>query len=81
VRDACWRVEVDSKFGSMWGGWCSLKPVGAFGVRLWKNIRKRWDTFSGFVRFDCHEIQGTLVGVWNLRYTVLGTTPFPNCFL
>jgi hypothetical protein len=34
------RVAMDSKFGSLWGGWCSLEPVGAFGVGLWKNIRK-----------------------------------------
>jgi hypothetical protein len=28
------------KFGSLWGAWCSLEPVGAFGVGLWMNIRK-----------------------------------------
>jgi hypothetical protein len=39
-RDAWWRVAVDSKFGSLWGGWCSREPVGPFGVGLWKNIRK-----------------------------------------
>jgi hypothetical protein len=42
---------VDSKFGSLWGGWCSLEPVGAFGVELWKNIRKGQETFSSFARF------------------------------
>jgi hypothetical protein len=51
-RDAWWRVVVDSKFGSLWGGWCSLEPVGAFEVGLWKNIRKGRDTFSSFVRFE-----------------------------
>lgn len=50
-RDAWWRVAVDSKFGSLWGGWCSLEPVGAFGVGLWKNIKKWWETFSRFARF------------------------------
>jgi hypothetical protein len=39
-RDAWWRVLMDSKFGSLFGEWCSLEPVGAFGVGLWKNIRK-----------------------------------------
>jgi hypothetical protein len=43
---------VDSKFGSLWGGWCSLEPVGAFGVGLWKNIRKGCETFYGFARFE-----------------------------
>jgi hypothetical protein len=43
---------VDSKFGSLWGGWCSFELVGAYGVGLWKNIRKGWETFSGFARFE-----------------------------
>lgn len=25
-REAWWRVVVDSKFGSLWGGWCSNEP-------------------------------------------------------
>jgi hypothetical protein len=41
---------VDSKFGSLWGGWCSLEPGGAFGVGLWKNIRKGWETSKCFTR-------------------------------
>jgi hypothetical protein len=43
---------VDSKFDSLWGEWCSLEPVSAFGVGLWKNIRKWWETFSGFAKFE-----------------------------
>jgi hypothetical protein len=39
-RDAWWRIMVSSKYDSLWGGWCSLEPVGAFGVGLCKNIRK-----------------------------------------
>jgi hypothetical protein len=46
---------VDSKFGSLWGGWCSFEPVGAFRVGLWKNIRKWWETFLGFSRFGVGE--------------------------
>jgi hypothetical protein len=49
-RDIWWRVVVDSKFGSLWDGWCSLEPRGAFGVGLWKNIRKWWETLKGFTR-------------------------------
>ena len=30
-RDAWWRVAVGSKFGSLWGGWCSVEPRGASG--------------------------------------------------
>jgi hypothetical protein len=43
---------VDSKFGSLWGGWCSCEPVGAYEVGLLKNIKKRWGIFSGFTRFE-----------------------------
>jgi hypothetical protein len=40
-REASKRVVVvDSKFGSFWGGWCSNKLVGAYGVSLCKNIKK-----------------------------------------
>jgi hypothetical protein len=49
-RDAWRRVAVDSKYGSLWGGWCSLEPRGAFGVGLRKSIRKGWETLKGFTR-------------------------------
>jgi hypothetical protein len=39
---------VNSKYGSLSGGWCSLDLAGAFGVGLWKNIRKGWGSFSRF---------------------------------
>jgi hypothetical protein len=51
-RDTWWRVAVNSKYGNLWNGWCSLKPVGAFGVGLWKNIKKGWESFTGYTRFD-----------------------------
>jgi hypothetical protein len=43
---------VDAMYGSLWGGWCSREPVCAHGVGLWKNIRKRWGSFSGFSRLE-----------------------------
>jgi hypothetical protein len=42
---------VDSKYDSLRGRRCSLKPIGAFGVRVLKNIIKGWDSFSRFTRF------------------------------
>jgi len=51
-REAWWGIAVDSKFGSVWGGWCSLEPVGAFGVGLWKKIRKGWEKFLGLSKFE-----------------------------
>jgi hypothetical protein len=43
---------VDSKYGSMWGGWCSREIARAFGVGLWKYIRKGWETFFRFLRYE-----------------------------
>jgi len=40
------------------GGWCSCEPVGAYGLGLWKNIRKGWGIFSGFTRLEVGD------GVW-----------------
>jgi hypothetical protein len=48
-RDAWWNPSL-AVCGV--GGWCSRELVGAFGVSLWKNIRKRWETFSSFTRFE-----------------------------
>jgi hypothetical protein len=62
-RDAWWRVVVDAKYGSLWGGWCSFEPRGAFGVELWKNIRKGWDTFKGLTQFEVGD--GTRVSFWH----------------
>jgi hypothetical protein len=50
-RDAWWRVIVDSKYSNLCGGWCSLEPTSAFGVGVWKNIKKGWDSFSRFTKF------------------------------
>ncbi|XP_059436099.1 uncharacterized protein LOC132169027 [Corylus avellana] len=33
-RDAWWRVVVDAKYGSLWGGWCSVEPGGTCGVGI-----------------------------------------------
>jgi len=68
-RDAWWRVVVESKFGSLWGGWCSREPVGAFGVGLWKNIRKGWEIFSGFTRFEVED--GVRTKFWQ-RWIISG---------
>jgi hypothetical protein len=51
-REAWWRVTMDSKFSSLWGGWCSLESARAFGVGLWKNTRKWWDKLSSFTNFE-----------------------------
>jgi hypothetical protein len=64
---------VDAKFGSLWGGWCSLESSSTFGVELWKFIRKSGGTsrvtldlrWEKALRLDSCMISG--VGIWPLR--------------
>jgi hypothetical protein len=30
-REAWWKMVVDAKFGSAWGGLCSINPLGRMG--------------------------------------------------
>jgi len=62
-RDAWWRVAVESKYGSLWGGWCPREVAGAFGVGLWKFIRKGWENFSKFLRFEVGD--GSRIRFWH----------------
>jgi hypothetical protein len=39
-RDVWWKVVVDSKYGSLWGGWYSLEPAKAFGVGCGRMLEK-----------------------------------------
>ena len=47
-RDALWRMVMDAKYGSMWGGWCSNSVQGPYEFCLWKSIRKGWDGYVSF---------------------------------
>jgi hypothetical protein len=51
-REALWILVVETKYKSMWDGWCSNAVYGSYGVEAWKNIRRRWGNFSIFVRFE-----------------------------
>jgi len=62
-RDAWWRVAVDSKCGSLWGGWCFCEFAGTFGVGLWKYIRKGWETFSRFLKYEVGD--GSRTSFWH----------------
>jgi hypothetical protein len=71
---------VESKYSNIWGGWCSLEPAGAFGVGVWKSIRKGWYSFSSFIRFVVGD--ETKINFW--RYLWCGETTlkvtFPSLF-
>jgi hypothetical protein len=62
-REVWWKVVVDSKYGSLWGGWCSSELVGAYGVGLWKIIRRGWEKFSSHTRVDVGDDSN--VRFWN----------------
>jgi hypothetical protein len=59
VVESCGRL----KFGSFWGGWCALQPRGAFGVGLWKHIRKGRETLKAFTRHEMGD--GTRINFWH----------------
>uniref|UniRef100_A0A2N9FMM0 Reverse transcriptase domain-containing protein n=1 Tax=Fagus sylvatica TaxID=28930 RepID=A0A2N9FMM0_FAGSY len=50
-REALWRLVVDAKYGSLWGGWCSKSGKGPYGVSVWKFIRKGWNSFQSHCSF------------------------------
>jgi hypothetical protein len=54
---------VDYNFGSLWGGRCSIEPLGTHGMDLWKNIRRVWGNFSSHIRFEVGN--GSKVCFWH----------------
>jgi hypothetical protein len=51
-RGALWRLVIETKYDGIRGDWCFKEVMGTFEVGVWKNIRKRCDMFSKFVRFE-----------------------------
>ena len=62
-REALWRLVVETKYGSLWGGWSSKSGRGPYGVSVWKSIRKGWDAFSLHCSFLVGD--GRKVKFWN----------------
>jgi hypothetical protein len=50
--NASWRLVVEVKYESMWEGWCSNAVYRFYGVGVWINIRRGWEGFSRFVRYE-----------------------------
>ena len=61
-REALRRRVFDTKYGSIWWGWCSNIVQGPYEVFLWKSIRKGWDTFHYFVSFKARD--GSSIKFW-----------------
>jgi hypothetical protein len=51
-RDALWRKVVEVKYRSMAGGWCTNQVMRSYGVGVWKHIRRGWECFSKFIKFE-----------------------------
>ena len=43
-RDSLWRKVINSKFGEVSGGWFSCNAHGSYWTRVWKEIRKEWES-------------------------------------
>ena len=46
-----WKQVIIDKYGEEEGGWCSKEVRGAYGVGLWKAIRKDWEIIRSRSRF------------------------------
>jgi hypothetical protein len=54
---------IDATFESLKGGWCSKEVSGSFGVGVWKHIRREWEKFRNFVRFEVGN--GSHISFWH----------------
>jgi hypothetical protein len=43
---------IEVNFEILKGEWCSKEVLSTFGVGVWKHIKRGWDKFSNFVRFE-----------------------------
>jgi hypothetical protein len=79
-REAWWKVVVDTKFGSAWGGWCSIDPPGMHGVGLRKNIRKGWRLFCSHTKLELRD--GSKIKFWDDVWCVRMTLKeaFPDLY-
>jgi hypothetical protein len=75
-REALWRLVIDAKFQSIEGGWCSKEVLGSFGVGVWKHIRRGWEDFRNFVRFEVGS--GANISFWHDRWC--GDSSLKQCF-
>ena len=46
-----WKQVIIDKYGVEEGGWCSREVRGAYGVGVWKAIRKYWEIIRSRSRF------------------------------
>ncbi|KAG2688943.1 hypothetical protein I3760_09G116800 [Carya illinoinensis] len=49
-HDSLWKQVVVNKYGGLWGEWCTREVRRAYGVGLWKHIRRGWGVFNHHVK-------------------------------
>jgi hypothetical protein len=57
---------VEVKYGSLRGGWSSKEVRGPYGVGLWKNIRREWESFSSKIYMQVGN--GVRIRFWHDRW-------------
>jgi hypothetical protein len=62
-KDALWRKVVEVKYESMAGGWCTNQVMRSYGVGVWKHIRRGWECFSKFIKFEVGD--GYHISFWH----------------
>ena len=67
---------MEVKYGSLWGGWCTKDIWGAYGVGLWKGIRRGRACFSPFLSFSMGN--GERVKFWHDQWC--GDLPLKGAF-
>jgi hypothetical protein len=58
-----WKLVIETKYANLRGDWRSNEVIGSFGVGVWKYIRRGWETFSKFVRFEVS--YGSHISIWH----------------
>jgi hypothetical protein len=74
--EALWRSVVDNKYDSLRGGWLSKEVAGSYGVGVWKCIRRVWEGFSEFVRYEVGD--GSVVQFWHDLWSLLSLGCIPK---
>jgi hypothetical protein len=79
-REALWRKVVGIKYDSMRGDWCLKEVGGSYGMGVWKCVRREWDGFAKYVRYEVGD--GSHVMFWHdvWRGEQLLKVSFPELF-
>jgi hypothetical protein len=72
-------IVVDLKYERQWGGWCSNGVDGSYGVGLWNFIRRGWEEFSSFTRFEWMKAPRSILAMMRGVGSILLRKHFESC--